>query len=59
MSQFKFFIITSSIVRKMGRKKLVEKIFSEIILAEIYDERNTNDKNMLKTQFSVIFRTEK
>ena len=59
MSQFKFFIITSSIVRKMERKRSVEKIFFEINLAEIYDERNINDKKMLMTQFSVILRTEK
>lgn len=45
-------------MRKMERKKLVEKIFSEINLAKIYDGKNTNDKKMLKIQFSVILRIE-
>ena len=46
-------------MRKMERKRSVEKIFFEINLAEIYDERNINDKKMLMTQFSVILRIEK
>lgn len=42
--QFKFFMLTSSILRKTERKELVREniLFSEINLAEIYDRRNTN-----------------